>query len=158
MEHFPVSSAFLCLIEPEIWKFKTSRCEIFIPHDTSVASIILQFARKNWISTSASINAQLRYSLGTTLFHVNLPCLRMLLVKLEDVSLGPEPCTLLFLNLLRDEAWTHWTWDQPLESFVASSGSIKLLMSCQFLLHSRHVWPENLFSTTNKTSVPLYKS
>ena len=101
---------------------------------------LLQFARKNWISTSASINAQLRYSFGTTLFYVNLPRLRMVLVKLEDVSLGPEPCTLLFLNLLRDEpvlwqAWTHWTWDQPLESFVASSGSIKSLMSCKCLLH-----------------------
>ena len=59
---------------------------------------LLQFACKNWISTSASINAQLRYSFGTTLFYVNLPCLRMVLVKLEDVSLGPEPCTLLFLH------------------------------------------------------------
>ena len=100
---------------------------------------LLQFARKNWISTSASIDTQ--YSFGTTLLYVNLPRLNMVLVRLEDVSLaGPEPCTVLFLNLLRDEpvlwqAWTHWTWDQPPESFVASSGSIKLLMSCKLLLH-----------------------
>ena len=29
MEHFPISSAFLSLTEPEIRKFKTSRREIF---------------------------------------------------------------------------------------------------------------------------------
>lgn len=29
MEHFPISSAFLRLTEPEIRKFKTSRREIF---------------------------------------------------------------------------------------------------------------------------------
>ena len=63
----------------------------------------LQFTRKNWISTSASIDAQLSYWFGTTLFYVNLPRLRMVLLRMEDVSLGPEPCTLLFLNLLRDE-------------------------------------------------------
>ena len=62
---------------------------------------LLQFARKKWISTSASIDAQ--YSFGTTLFYVNLLRLRMVLVRLEDVFLGPEPCTLLFVNLLRDE-------------------------------------------------------
>ena len=69
--------------------------------------------------------------------------------------------TLLFLNVLRDKPSNAMRGSVNLgsaESFVASSGSIKLLMSCQFLLHSRHVWPENLFSTTNKTSVPLYKS
>ena len=66
-----------------------------------------QFARKKWISTSASIDAQ--YSFGTTLFYENLPRLRMVLVRLENVFLGPEPCTLLFVNLLRDEASTDWT-------------------------------------------------
>ena len=28
MEHFPISSAFLRLIAPKIWKLKTSRCKI----------------------------------------------------------------------------------------------------------------------------------
>ena len=79
---------------------------------TRLLPLRLQFARKNWISTSAFIDAH--YSFVTTLFYVNLPRLRIVLVRLEDVSLGPEPCTLLFLNLLRDEpvlreAWTHWT-------------------------------------------------
>ena len=45
-------------------------------------------------------------------------------------------CSSYIVNLLRDEAWTqHWTWDQLSESFVASSGSIKSLMSCKCLLH-----------------------
>ena len=71
--------------------------------------------------------------------------------------------TLLFLNVFHDKPSNAMRGLNSVnlgsaESFVASSGSIKLLMSCQFLLHSRHVWPENLFSTTNKTSVPSYKS
>ena len=60
----------------------------------------LQFARKNWISTSALIDTQLRYWFSTTLFYVNLPRLRMVLLRMEDVSLGPEPCMLLFLNFV----------------------------------------------------------
>ena len=63
----------------------------------------------------------------------------MVLVRL-DVFLGPEPCTLLFVNLLRDEPVLErleltGLYDQQPESFVASSGSIKFLMSWKFLLH-----------------------
>ena len=95
------------------WNLRKKRIGHHTLHvgSTRLLPLRLQFARKNWISTSASIDAQ--YSFGTTLVYVNLPRLWMVLVRLEDVSLGPEPCTLLFINLLRDEpvlreAWTHW--------------------------------------------------
>ena len=71
MEHFPISSAFLGLTEPEIRKFKTSRREIFKGFTQMSTRLFITICWQNWISTTASIDPQLRHSFSTTLFYVS---------------------------------------------------------------------------------------
>ena len=111
---FPCCKHFHMPYRTRDMKFKTSCREIFKGLSHVCLLPLLQFACKNWISTSASIDAQFRYN-GTTLFYVNLPRLRMVLdwrMFLWDQIQAALPKFIAWQASAVRGCWTHWTCDQ----------------------------------------------